>query len=176
VSNDITDNNKNGANARTIWEQRHRYGSALTYARMMDCWVGSITALADALREVAPSVLLEAPIAVWRGGIVHPDDHPADIAIGLSWTTSLDTACWFATNRAGFASTEEKRGARPFVLATTATASEIIAFHEGRTVLTSSESEVQLDPAKLVTRNVSVAGTGITVAELQHDSRACRCR
>jgi hypothetical protein len=50
---------------------------------------GSITALANALREVAPPIVLAAPLTVWRGGIVHPDDHPTDIAIGLSWTVRL---------------------------------------------------------------------------------------
>jgi hypothetical protein len=53
---------------------------------------------------------------------------------------------------------EEKRGGRPFVFATTATAHEIIAIHGGRAVLTGSECELLLDPARLVNNVLEHAG------------------
>jgi hypothetical protein len=72
---------------------------------------------------------------------------PTATAIGLSWSTSFDAACWFATMRAGFARLLEQRGAQPFVFDLTATADEIIALHEGGTALTATEQEALLEPA-----------------------------
>jgi hypothetical protein len=100
--------------------------------------------------------------------------HPAEVASGLSWTTNFGVACWFATIRAGLAAMQEARGGRPFVFSLTATADEIIALHQGRTVLTGSEHEALLEPAKLdrLAPAIVVEGTTTTVAELRPDSSA----
>ena len=75
-----------------------------------------LIALASALREVAPPLKRERPLRVWRGILVHDTDHnPASAAIGLSWSTSFDIACWFATERAGMARLIKAREYRPLV-------------------------------------------------------------
>jgi hypothetical protein len=170
-----------GAIVREIWQRRDLYGRERVYDALMDVWdwehsalceaFGTIDALADALREVAPPLVLEQPLKVWRGILV--GDNPAEAAIGLSWSTSFDVACWFATERAGFAHIMERR-AHPFVFELTATADEIIALHEGSTVLAATEVEALLEPAKLdrLTHKIIVEGTDITLAELQPDSWA----
>jgi hypothetical protein len=96
-----------GEMVRDLWRRRAEVGHDRVYTVLMDVWdwehnalceaFGSIDALASALQEVAPPLKLEAPLKVWRGATVHRDDHPAEAAIGLSWTMSFDVACWFAT-------------------------------------------------------------------------------
>jgi hypothetical protein len=178
-------NNNNddcGKAARALWEQRAHVERDRVYAALMGAWdwehnalceaFGTIDDLASALRAVAPPLKLEQPLKVWRGIMVH--DNPAEAAIGLSWSTSFPVACWFATERAGFARMMEQRGAHPFVFALTATADEIIALHGGGTVTTATEREALLEPAKLdkLTHKIVIEGTTITLADLQSDSRA----
>jgi hypothetical protein len=166
--------------ARGVWERRTHADRNRVYAALMGAWdwehnalceaFRTIDDLASALREVAPPLKLEQPLKVWRGIMVR--DNPAEAAIGLSWSTSLDVACWFAT--AGIARMTEQDGVHPFVFALTATADEIITLHAGGTVLTVTEREALLEPAKLdrLTHKIIVEGTGITVADLRADSRA----
>jgi hypothetical protein len=119
------------AQVKQIWEQRERLGRDLTYKRLMDAWdyehgdvldaFGSIDDLAaNGLREAARSLDV-GPLKVWRGAMIGRGVHPAEVASGLSWTTSFGVACWFATIRAGLAAMQEARGGRPFVFSLTAT-------------------------------------------------------
>lgn len=166
-----------GETVRALWQQRDRYSRDQVYAALMHVWdwehhalveaFGTIDALAGALREVAPRLKLDRPLKVWRGVMVHDTDHnPVDAAIGLSWSTSFDSACWFATERAGFA---QLLGGRPFVFELAASPKEIIALYDGR-----GECEALLEPVRLdlVTHDMVVEGTTIRVADLQSGSCA----
>ncbi len=85
----------------------------------------SIDALADALREVAPSIdALDQPLQLWRGVMVRRDVSPAEAAINLSWTTSFDVACYFAIIRDGHGKYQERQGGRPFVFTVNVTAED----------------------------------------------------
>jgi hypothetical protein len=178
----MPDNLDGGRAAREVWEQRHRLGRDLVFARLMDVWdwehdalceaFETIDDLANALREVAPPLKLEQPLTVWRGVMIRND--PVAAAIGLSWTTSFDVACWFATERAGVARIMERQGMHPFVFELSATADEIIAVHEGGTATSATEREVLLEPAKLdrLTHRIMVEGTDIPVAALRTNTQA----
>lgn len=168
-----------GKAALETWRQREYFGRDRACAALLAAWdwhhndlweaFGSVDALASALRDVAPPLTLDRPLKVWRGGIVQRDVPAAQVAAGLSWTTSLDVACWFAVGapRLLFASD------RPVVFALEATADEIIALHHGHTAITETEREALLDPAKLdlLTQRITVEGTAFTVADLRNDSR-----
>jgi hypothetical protein len=160
-----------GVAAREIWERRDRLGHRLAYTALMEVWdhddrelveaFETPDELAAALREVAPPLKRKRPLKVWRGIIVQQAD-PAKAAIGLSWTTSCDIACWFATRY-------DKPNRRPFVFKLAATPEDIIALHNER-----REQEVLLEPVALdqLTHEIVVEGTGITLDELEPDSRA----
>ena len=165
--------------ALETWRQRERVGCERACAALLAAWdwhhndlweaFGSVDALASALREVAPPLTLDRPLKVWRGGIIPRDVHPAQVAAGLSWTTSLDVACWFAVGAPRLRFPAD----RPVVFALEATADEIIALHHGHTATTETEREALLDPAKLdlLTHRITVEGTAFAVADLRNDSR-----
>jgi hypothetical protein len=139
-----------------------------------DLWeaFGSIDVLASALRAVAPPLALDGPLQVWRGVIVPPDENPAGDASGLSWSTDYEVACWFAIG-APMRDLMEQDGGRPFVFSLLASAEQIISLHHGGTVMTTSEDEVLLEPAKLdrLRHQITIAGTSLTVADLSPDTR-----
>lgn len=165
--------------ALDIWRQRERVGRERTYGALLDAWdwhhhdlweaFGSVDALACALREVAPPIRLDRSLKVWRGGSIPRDVHPAQVAVGLSWTTSLDVACWFAVGAPRLRFADD----RPLVFALDATADEIIALHRGHTATTETEREALLDPAKLdlLTHRITIEGTAVAVADLRNHSR-----
>jgi len=166
-----------GMIARAIWEKRDQLGRDQAFYALMTVWnweqhalyeaFGSVDSVASAIRDVAPRIERESPLRVWRGISISIDDDPADAAVGLSWTTDFDVACWFATDRLGFA---HRPGFHPFVLEVAASPDAILTIHQNRV----RESEVLLEPAKFdrVLNKILVEGTGITVADLRPDSRA----
>jgi hypothetical protein len=76
----------------------------------------------------------------------------------------------------------EQRGDTPFVFELDATADVIITLHQGRTVMTATEREVLIEPAKLdqLTHKITVEGTALTLANLSdswtHDAALMRWR
>jgi hypothetical protein len=160
-----------GVAAREIWERRDRLGHRLAYTALMEVWdhdyrelveaFETMDELAAALREVAPPLNRKRPLKVWRGIIVE-EANPARAAISLSWTTSFDIACWFATRH-------DKQNRRSFVFELAAMPEEIITLHDTR-----GEREALLEPARLdhITHEIFVEGSDLTLDDLSRDSRA----
>jgi hypothetical protein len=168
------DAENNGQYARAVWEYRAQFGRDRAFYTLMRVWDWeqhalyeafgrSVDALVSAIREVAPPIERN-PLRVWRGISIRAGWDPADAAIGLSWTTDYDVACWFATDALGFA---RRPGFRPFVLEMVASPDAILTIHQNRP----RESEVLLDPSRLdrVAAEIMVEGTNISVADLKPD-------
>ena len=93
--------------------------------------------------------------------------HPADAAIGLSWTRSLDIACWFALRF--YVRGTDLGDYRPFVFSTMLQPHMIVTTHHG-----CYERELIVEPWMLAEEQnaIYVDGTGLTLFDLAEDSRA----
>jgi hypothetical protein len=128
-----------GIAAKLLYENRHVVGNRVAFRGLMEAWnhdhawvrsaFGSDIAFAAALREVNPGRKGNAPIIAWRG----VDTITA--ALGVSWTTRRDVACFFAV-----------RSPRktPFVLRYEFQPEDVVARFNGR-----GEHELLVDPLRI---------------------------
>jgi hypothetical protein len=142
-------NPKRGIAAKRLYEHRHVVGNKVAYRGLMEAWnhdhhwvlsaFGSDVAFTDALCEVAPVGKRRKPIIAWRG------TSRLDSAYGLSWTTSRDIACWFAT----------RSGNTPYVFRAELSPEDIVTSYNGR-----SERELIINPRRLIYTCVTLADGG----------------
>ena len=93
-------NTQRGIAAKLLYEHRHVVSNRVAFRGLMEAWnhdhawvlsaFGSGIAFAAALREVNPARKSGARLIAWR----RVDNINA--ALGLSWTTKRDVACFFA--------------------------------------------------------------------------------
>jgi hypothetical protein len=143
-------------------------GDAVAYAGMMAAWDhdhGHALAafdgdefFAECLSDVAPPLKLPNPIRLWRGVELTKGDDPMWAATSVSWTRSVDVACWFAF-RFG--------RPRPFVFRVDLDPCCVIAIHHRR-----KEREVLVNPEAPGLYNVVLDGSQIEVKSLEQDANA----
>lgn len=139
-------NSHRGEAAKSLYEHRRIGGKRVAYRGLILAWehdhqelisaFDSEEALAAALREVSPPSRRKKPVRAWRG-----IDNIRG-ALGMSWTTDRDIACWFAMRQFAYRPT-------PCVLVCDLYPQAIVAEHNGR-----GECELIVDPIELETHAI----------------------
>jgi hypothetical protein len=95
--------------------------------------------VADLFQEFSEPLLISEPLMLWRGIAKRWDPgHEATIK-GISWTTDLETACFFATNLRSSAPENER-----FVVRTVVQPASVMGFLDSR-----NECEVLVNPKRI---------------------------
>jgi hypothetical protein len=104
----------------------------------LSAYLGGQQEIANLFRELLDAPGVDTPLEVWRGVAKRNHVHKAVIK-GISWTTDISVACFFATCCQGAAAASKRSVVRTIVQP-----DAILGFLDGR-----SESEVLVDPSKI---------------------------
>ena len=143
-------NSDRGKAAVGLHTHRELIGRKAAYAGIMYAWnrdhgafynalQGDSRRLAEMLNDVCPPVRRSRRLRIWRGVSIR-EGGPSDAALGLSWTTDRDVACWFAMRWYMCGVGDQ----RPFVFEAFIEPTAIVALWNGR-----GEREVIVDPTIL---------------------------
>jgi hypothetical protein len=95
--------------------------------------------VADLFQEFSEPQLISEPLTLWRGIAKRWDPGHEAIIKGISWTTDLETACFFATNLRSSAPENER-----FVVRTVVQPAAVMGFLDSR-----NENEVLVNPKRI---------------------------
>jgi hypothetical protein len=95
--------------------------------------------VADLFEELSEPQLISEPLTLWRGIAKRWDPGHKAIIKGISWTTDLETACFFATNLLSNSPENER-----FVVRTVVQPGAVMGFLHAR-----QENEVLVNPKRI---------------------------